>query len=262
MGRNELEGGVPTFAEIGEGLLADEDGNGMAMAVSDFDRDGWPDVYLGNYDERSHMFWNNLDLGACRSWLQVDLEGVQSNRSGVGARVTVVAGGIRQIREVGGGVGRSQNSLTASFGLGTATLVDSLIVEWPWRGTDVLTDLPTNVRYDIREGGGLSPVEEGRPAQGDVPAALTVFEPAPNPFNPATVIRFALPASATVNLEIYDATGRRIRTLIDSEPYAGGIHESRWNGLDDTGRAVASGLYLFRLRAGAESRVGKMVMLK
>jgi hypothetical protein len=192
----------------------------------------------------------------------VDLQGTESNRKGIGARVTVVAGGIRQVQEVGGGIAKCQNSLTASFGLGTATMVDSLIVRWPWRGTDVLTGLPTNVRYNIREGGNLSPVDEPSAGERDMPTVLTVHEPAPNPFNPSTVIRFELPGSATVSLAVYDATGRRVRTLIGSEPLAGGSHESRWDGFDDAGRAVASGLYLFQLRAGAERRVGKMVMLK
>jgi hypothetical protein len=261
LGRNELEGGAATFDETTEDPMADS-GNGMAMTVSDFDLDGWPDVYLGNHDTGNHMFFNDLDLGACRSWVQVDLEGAQSNRMGVGARITVVAGGVRQIREVGGGVGRCQNSLTASFGLGVATMVDSLIVRWPWRGTDVLTGLPTNVRYSVREGGGIAPVDEGQSEGRETPTVLTVHDPSPNPFNPSTVIRFELPASAIVSLEVFDATGRRIRSLIGSEPFQPGFHESRWNGLDDAGRAVASGLYLYRLTAGDEGRVGKMVMLK
>jgi hypothetical protein len=100
----------------------------------------------------------------------------------------------------------------------------------------------------------------GAPA---LPSRLTLLGNTPNPFNPATTIRFIVPAGAPrdYSLRIYDVAGRLVRELaagrIDS-----GAHEVRWDGTDDRGAGVSSGIYLYRIAAGAEALSGKMVLLK
>ena len=85
--------------------------------------------------------------------LHVDLVGVVSNTSAIGARVRVVAGGSSQIREVSGGSGLySQNSLTAEFGLSTATSADSLEICWPSGIVDRRTNLTANQKLSISSG--------------------------------------------------------------------------------------------------------------
>lgn len=83
----------------------------------------------------------------------------------------------------------------------------------------------------------------------------------PNPFNPQTKIAFALPRTLVVDLAIYDVSGRRVATLAAGELPAG-PHEATWTGRDDSGRAVASGVYFFRLRADGRTLVGKAALLK
>jgi hypothetical protein len=83
----------------------------------------------------------------------------------------------------------------------------------------------------------------------------------PNPFNPATTIRFKLNAPALVTLQIFDLRGALVKTLVERELDAG-VHEQRWNGRDNFGRAVASGMYFYRLRIGAELFRGRLEMLK
>lgn len=83
----------------------------------------------------------------------------------------------------------------------------------------------------------------------------------PNPFNPSTTIRFELPERAPVRLDIFNALGERVRTLSDGHMEAG-VYEARWNGRDDAGRTVESGIYLYRLTAGDFSSMRRMVMLK
>ena len=68
----------------------------------------------------------------------------------------------------------------------------------------------------------------------------------PNPFNPRTIVRFANPAEGRVRLAVYDLRGRRVRLLVD-ERRAAGRHEILWDGTDDRGAAVASGVYLVGL---------------
>ncbi|MEK7728994.1 MAG: FlgD immunoglobulin-like domain containing protein, partial [candidate division KSB1 bacterium] len=70
----------------------------------------------------------------------------------------------------------------------------------------------------------------------------------PNPFNPETTIRYALPSRAQAQLVIYDLTGRIVKELV-SEQQAPGEHAVQWNGRDDAGNSVASGVYVYRLVA-------------
>lgn len=90
---------------------------------------------------------------------------------------------------------------------------------------------------------------------------LTLYQNVPNPFNPATAIRYYLPESCRVTLDIFDAAGKRITCLVDRME-GPGHHAITWNGLDDTGNTVSSGLYLYRLTAGKETIAKKMVLLK
>jgi hypothetical protein len=83
----------------------------------------------------------------------------------------------------------------------------------------------------------------------------------PNPFNPVTTIRFALPAAGHVTLRVYDPAGRLVRTLIDGR-LEGGWREIAWNGRDDTGRSVASGVYFCRLATDRSTSAVKMILLR
>ena len=83
----------------------------------------------------------------------------------------------------------------------------------------------------------------------------------PNPFNPTTRIAFELPVKTRVTLEIFDVRGRRIRTLLDESREAG-RHVVDWQGRSDRGVAVASGIYLYRIRAGSFVESRRMVLLK
>jgi len=83
----------------------------------------------------------------------------------------------------------------------------------------------------------------------------------PNPFNPATTIRFNLNTAAPVALQIFNLRGEMVTTLVDRALEAG-AHERRWNGRDDFGRPVASGVYFYRLRIGAEIFRGRLQMVK
>jgi hypothetical protein len=84
----------------------------------------------------------------------------------------------------------------------------------------------------------------------------------PNPFNPRTTIQFTLAAPVPVLLEIYDAAGRRVRRLIDGRLMIKGSHQVAWDGRDDMGRALAAGVYFYRLDAGDFKETMRMVLVK
>ncbi len=237
--------------------------DGYAQGWGDFDRDGRPDVYLAPRNAPGVLCRNQAADFACRNWLQVALRGTASNRHGVGARITVVAGGRRQVREVGTGEGGySQNALTTSFGLGTAAVVDSLIVRWPWHTRQIHTGLPVNRRLTVVEGGGVTGVHEPETPELPQDEGVALLPAAPNPFNPATSIPYDLPRAALVRLTVHDAAGRRVRTLVDGTLVQAGRHAAPWDGRDDAGRAVGSGVYFCRLEAGPDVRFSKLVLLR
>jgi hypothetical protein len=120
-------------------------------------------------------------------------------------------------------------------------------------GTPLVMPFGLMVVYDI-----TTAVEISDP----LPTAFALLPATPNPFNPRTDLRFDLPEPACVTLKVFDATGRLVRTLADSEQRTAGRHVLTWDGRNDGGRALASGVYLYRLEAGKLSATGKMVLLK
>lgn len=83
----------------------------------------------------------------------------------------------------------------------------------------------------------------------------------PNPFNSGTVIGFALPRSEEIELATYNLTGQKVATLVAGRRQAG-TYTVRWDGRDDQGRELASGLYLYRLQAGIQVETRKLVLVR
>ncbi len=94
-----------------------------------------------------------------------------------------------------------------------------------------------------------------------VPPELTLGQNYPNPFNPSTTISYQLPASGPVRLDIYNVRGQLVRTLIDAEQEAG-YHSVVWNGTDNAGQSVASGIYFYRLSSPAQTLGKRMLLMK
>jgi len=90
---------------------------------------------------------------------------------------------------------------------------------------------------------------------------LTLYQNYPNPFNPATSISFYLPGPGRVRLEIFDVQGKRIRTLADRR-FSAGRHALGWDGMNEAGGRVSSGVYLYRLVSGKSTLTRKLVMMR
>ena len=93
------------------------------------------------------------------------------------------------------------------------------------------------------------------------PSAYQLFQNYPNPFNPSTTIEFALSKAANVRLEIFNIVGQKVRTLV-SERVAPGGYQVVWDGLDDNGRQVTTGVYLYRFTADNFVQTRKMLFVK
>jgi hypothetical protein len=97
---------------------------------------------------------------------------------------------------------------------------------------------------------------------GELPKEFSLSQNYPNPFNPTTSIKFGLPVQAPVTMEIYNILGVKVRTLLRGEVMSAGLHQMEWNGKDDAGVSVTSGVYLYRINAGTFQVTKKMMMLK
>jgi hypothetical protein len=110
--------------------------------------------------------------------------------------------------------------------------------------------LPTGVRWI-----------EGSTEEDSRPTSFSISQNYPNPFNPVTEFRLSLPRASHVKVEVFNILGQNVKTLVDKDLKAGGFVVG-WDGKDETGAEVSSGLYFYRVRAGDFSDVRKMVLLK
>jgi flagellar hook assembly protein FlgD len=93
------------------------------------------------------------------------------------------------------------------------------------------------------------------------PSDFVLYHNYPNPFNPATTIRYAIPQAERVTLRVYNILGQQVASLVDGRQEAG-FYAAQWDGKDARGRGVASGIYFYRIQAGKFVRTEKMLLLK
>lgn len=123
----------------------------------------------------------------------------------------------------------------------------TLDVNVPWGGPYVLMlDDPTDVSY--LDGVGL-------------PTAFALKQNYPNPFNPNTDVQFDVPRNCHVNIAVYNVLGHKVRNLIDKE-LAAGTYVATWDGKNEAGKSVSSGIYFYRMNAEEFVATKKMMLLK
>lgn len=232
-------------------------GAGRGAAACDVDHDG--DLDLATARTGCPLLYLNQTSG--NNWVQVKLTGNgDTNISAVGAKVRITAditeqgGHTSQIREISAQSGSgSQNSLTAHFGLGNASLIDTLEITWPVTGSvEVFTNLTVNQLYSFIET-KVSAVETPAHLQA---GSFKLYANYPNPFNPVTTLRYELDESGSVNLTVYNAAGEKVQTLVSGRQ-AAGFHSIRFDG-----KEFSSGVYFYQLNTRFGSEIHKMILLK
>ena len=134
----------------------------------------------------------------------------------------------------------------------------------------VLYEFEDNARFEIADGLVFDPTNLSNPAVvagvlelQSTPREFALHQNFPNPFNPDTTIKYDLAESADVTLQIYNVLGQVVRTLVASEVQNAGRYQIRWNGMDDRGVPVSSGVYFYQISAeGKFQQVQKLMLLK
>jgi len=138
---------------VGGPLLLEKSSRGAAFG--DFDNDGDTDVLISVLDDLPMLLRNDT---TGNHWITISLEGVKSNRSAIGAKVTIEAGGRKQITEVRScGSYLSHNDRRVHFGLGDATTVDRVSIRWPLGSIEEVKTLAADRFYTVREGSAIKP---------------------------------------------------------------------------------------------------------
>ncbi len=151
--------GDGSFTERAAELGVDDTGQGRGIVCFDYDRDGDVDLFLANNSGPSRLLRN--DGGNDRRYLQLRLRGDDGNSEAIGARVTVTAGGLTQIREIRAGSNYvSQNPAEAHFGLGDAAVADEVRIRWPDGEETVLEDVAADQLLGVERGSVPPPTTE------------------------------------------------------------------------------------------------------
>ena len=150
-----VNNGQGDFNPITEGEIVTHLGYSSGMGAADYDNDGDLDLFLANWENQNNFLYRNDTAG--NNWLHVRCIGTTSNAMGIGAKVRIAAtidgSLVEQMREIRTNNGhRSQSDVTAAFGFGDATIVESMTVEWPSGVVTTYADITVNQVVVIVEG--------------------------------------------------------------------------------------------------------------
>ncbi|MBD3287441.1 T9SS type A sorting domain-containing protein, partial [candidate division KSB1 bacterium] len=255
---NDESEGVRSFVDVAAYTGMTVQGDRKGSAILDYDMDGLLDVFIPSLQYGS-ILYHNLGPETPNNWIGFDLWGIQSNKDALGSWVTLYAGGKKQVRYTKAGqTWKLQDKPYVHFGIGQATSVDSVVICWSLGNKQVLINPAINQYHKIEESSGtdvlLADIQE--------PQKLILAQNYPNPFNPTTTIHYILAKTEDVTLKIFNVRGEEISTLIAGENKPAGQHSIRWNGKDDHGSKVSSGIYIYQLQAGEVIVTKKMSLIE
>ncbi len=255
----KMETGTATFQRIDAGEVTNNNGWTYGFAWGDYDRDGDLDIFCANTlneNELNALYRNNNNNG--NKWVEFKCEGVTTNRSAIGSKIklkaTINGQSVWQMREIDGQSGYCTQTLEQHFGLGNATVIDSIKIEWQSGNTSVFTNVAVNKFYRAIEGqSSLVGVSNNTTSQ---PNEYKLNQNYPNPFNPATKISFTLPKKDFASIKVFDLVGKEVSSLLNEERPAG-YYEVSFDG-----SKLASGVYFYKLETSNYTETKNMVLLK
>ena len=195
-----------TFGTVSEGSPLSSMEPGYGTVTLDFNNDGKMDIYLANYvGEVGNQLFRN-DSPTDHNWVKIKAEGTESNKSAIGARITIETAGQKWTDEIVGTSGyATQNSFTLHFGMGQNNIIEKMTIRWPNGLEEVYENLKVNTTYSLVEGMGFTtPVVE-------IDQEPDLISVAPNPFNDYLVINTNQEIPKNTNITLLNVYGQVIK---------------------------------------------------
>lgn len=198
--------------EQGWGINGNVPGVGDCVTTADYDNDGFLDILVQNGSLSNFLDSAKMQLyhngGNDNNWIKIIPSGVVSTKDGFGAKAFLSSGGVTQLREMTGGIHTSsQDDPRLHFGIGQASVIDSIIVHWPSGLIDAFYGVQPNQIMEIVE--GSSPLST---SDVDIPN----FKIYPNP-SPGGLLNLEDPDSRVARARIFDLNGRLLKTFNGNE---------------------------------------------
>lgn len=259
MWRNNGDG---TFSDVGAslGLSGEFIGDYFGTAWGDYNLDGDIDLFAVGHIDKWELLRNDQSATMPANYIVLELEGTVSNRNAVGAIVHADLGSLTLTRSITGGEGYHDfHSMPIEFGLYDATSIQTLEIKWPSGLIETYTDISANQYIYAIEGDSLITGITG----GSPQAALLglQLDCSPNPCRDHLSLNYGGDAGMTVELAIFDLSGRLVRSL-GSGVLDGSAQNAMWNGVDDAGDHVPAGVYICRLLAPSGLVTRKVTLLR
>lgn len=230
-----------------------DDFQSYGCAIGDFDNNGYYDIATLNEGDNSSL-WKSS--GGANNWIKIKLQGVYSNREGIGSLITVYSSGTGFKRYVHCGQSYcSENSMTQIYGVGNVNTIDSIKVNWPSSAVNVERNINVNQTITLTE---FWPIGIKNNQTGII-KDFALYQNYPNPFNPSTIIEYQLPQNSFVSLVLYDVSGREVKQLVN-EFKNKGAYSFNLNS-EITGK-LSTGTYFYKLTAGQYTDTRKLILIK
>lgn len=256
-----INNGGSSFTKITNEIAGQEGVWSVTNTFVDYNKDGKLDLFVTNrFNNPYNYLYKNV--GNTLNYVTIKLNGCE-NKFGIGARIYVYTGNTYQMKEASSGSGWGASYVNFyHFGVGDASIIDSVLVAWPSSDIAIYYDVNVNTSYLANEcnGGELVRIEAGNNLSTVLSLDYRLSQNYPNPFNPSTRIDYFIPVSGHVMLKIFDINGKLVSTLVDEYKSAGNyIVDFNSKTVND---GLASGIYFYKLISGDFVSVNKMTLLK
>ncbi|MDH3243513.1 MAG: FG-GAP-like repeat-containing protein [Saprospiraceae bacterium] len=230
---------------------------GRGLEVFDYDGDGDLDMLVANIEEPPQLYRNEvMETGesALSNWIQISLEGTESNRSAFGTEVKITIGDRSYYRWHHGSGFYGQSVQPVHFGLADADKIDEIQITWPLGLVQKFEDISANQLIQLTEGSTLTDVDDQRL----VNLPFRSKNQYPNPFIEEVNFQFEFTSSGLLQLQIYSVYGELIEAVQYQINSAGPI-QLQWKGKDEFGDECPPGTYFFVAHFQDHQQSGRLV---
>ncbi|MEO6167814.1 MAG: ASPIC/UnbV domain-containing protein, partial [Chitinophagales bacterium] len=224
--QNNWNTGSLAFTKVSSLPFLNTDNTNFSATAGDYDNDGDLDLFISSAGSAKGLYQNNQTNG--NRWINIKLVGTFSNKAAINTKVrakaTINGASVWQMREVSAQSSfNGMNSLNVEFGFGNASVIDSLIIEWPAGVRDIYTGIAVNQFYTAIE---LQSITVGV-HEIATQKSYSIIQVQPNPASSVCRVRTVPPANGDCTLTIYDLMGNMITRLFTGT-LSPGIHDFDW----------------------------------